>query len=232
MSVLWMLLLTLVWTDICCDPITEIKTGLNACYAMNRNQEGCIAIWQKRLELEMLMANFVRAEEAHNIAKEAHVLAKEEHVRAEEVHDLAKEEHVRANEAHDLAKEAHVLSKEAHEWKSNDRKNLIDFPGLTVDTSSGMSVSVALMSVVMILAASLLQCCATDAVWPMPIIAIFLAFSIGLDFLFWMAIPTQWIACGFIVIFATVTAFALSFHFIYAGRMKLAAVWSWKPPSP
>jgi hypothetical protein len=139
-------------------------------------------------------------------------------------------EHSWKSQEHSWKSQEHEWKSQEHAWKSHDRDNVIEFPGMSVDTSSPISVTIALISLVLFLAASVLQCCAIDAPWPFPILSIFLVFSIGLDFLFWLAYPSQMMSCIFIAIFATVTACALSVHFFHAGRIHLATVWDWNPP--
>ncbi len=126
-----------------------------------------------------------------------------------------------------LAINADKRAEKVHQWASEDRENIVDIPGLTVDTSSPISVAVALMSMVMLLAASVLQCCSDTAHRPDIILSVFFGFSIGMDLLFCVNFPHQWMTCVFIFLFAGIVSCAISIHFMNSDRKELFGGWNW-----
>jgi hypothetical protein len=107
-----------------------------------------------------------------------------------------------------------------------DRKNTLAIPGMEVDTARPLSVAVALVFVVSVMAGGILQCCGRKSPKPHLILLIFLGFACGLVGTIWFMFPTHWTACIFALTFSLLTCGAISIHFLHDDRLDLSQVWN------
>jgi hypothetical protein len=104
-------------------------------------------------------------------------------------------------------------------------KNILMIPGLQVDTANSTSVAVALMFVVLVMAAGILQCCGTTSPKPLMILLIFILFSFGLVAIVWCTFQSHFWPCIFVVVFSLIVCGAISVHFLHDDRLYLSQVW-------
>lgn len=69
-------------------------------------------------------------------------------------------------EMHKRQQERHGWGREKRTWQAYDRKNLLEFPGFKVDTSSSVSCGILIGMIVLVFAGSVLQRYGKEAVRP------------------------------------------------------------------
>jgi hypothetical protein len=106
-----------------------------------------------------------------------------------------------------------------------DRKNTLAIPGMDVDIGNPLSVAVALVFVVSIMAGGILQCWGRSSPKPYLILRIFLGFAFGLVVTVWWMFPSNAAACIFALAFSFLTCGAISVHFLHEDRLNLSQVW-------
>jgi hypothetical protein len=223
--VLFLATLLLVAT---CDFHFNFTAEFSACIVLETGSTRNICLDELHKKAALV---FTYASEQRAVAGEQRAVAGEQRAAAGEERAVAGEERAVAGEERSVAAELRSIAAEgrsiaAEERAIADHKNILAIPGMAVDTANPLSIAVALVFVVSVMAGGVLQCCGPRSPKPYIILLIFLGFSLGLGMVVWLIFPSHLGACTFTMFFSLMACGAMSAHFLRDDRPYLSQVWA------